>query len=214
VRQSVLLLQAAQARRDAVKYADEGKYQHASQILRAAADAIERSGLTDSALSEEEQALLRQAESMERGAAAYDSYSRKSMATQALYTMTDRHQGAQMLRTRETQRVYAPPPAVEKKPGTPPAAFMWNHRVFLVDRDVIKIGRAAQNDVVIERRTVSRFHCQLKREGEQIIVEDMSSTNGTFVNDTRLSAPHTLSVGDVVRIGDELLIFQEQSSSA
>ncbi len=206
VRRSVLLLQAAQARREAVQAADHGEFQEASQSLRAVAEAIEQSQVISPELDEERQALLKQAEELESGV-GYDKYSRKSMQTQAFYTMTDWHEGTQHLRTREMERIIRKP-AVDRKPGVTPTLMMWNNRHFPLDGEVIRIGRAAQNDVIIDRRSVSRFHCQLTRQGDQLVLEDLSSTNGTYVNDVRLQGQsHPLSVGDVVRVGDEQVVF-------
>lgn len=208
VRRSVLLLQAAQARREAVHAADKGDFLEASQVLRAVADDIEQSQIISPELDEERDALLKQASEMESGD-NYDKYSRKSMQTQAFYTMTDWHEGTQHLRTREMERVFKKP-AVEKKPGVAPLFMSWNNRQFPLDADLIRIGRASKNDIVIDRRSVSRFHSQITRLVDGLVLEDLSSTNGTFVNDTRLEGqPHTLSVGDVVRFGDEQVIFHD-----
>ncbi|GIL11595.1 MAG: hypothetical protein BroJett038_03150 [Chloroflexota bacterium] len=208
VRRSVLLLQAAQARREAIQSADRGDYKEASQSLHAVADAIEQSGALDDELNEERDALRKQARDLESGAAYYDKYSRKSMATQAFYTMSDWHEGTQSLRTRELERAVKKP-AIERKPGVTPAALMWNNRRFPLEGDLIRVGRAAQNDIVIDRRSVSRFHCQITRRDDGLALEDLSSTNGTFVNETRLNGAHVLSVGDVVRLGDEQVVFHE-----
>lgn len=209
VRRSVLLLQAAQARRSAVQSADQGFYQEASQVLRAAADAIDQSQITGDDLEEERDALRKQAGELEGGAAYYDSYSRKSMATQAFYTMADWHEGTQHLRMREQARSPQHPP-IERRPGTAPSVLLWNNHPYALEGGLIRIGRAAQNDIVIDRRSVSRFHCQISRQDDQLVLEDLSSTNGTFVNDIRLQTePYVLSVGDVVRIGNEQVIFYD-----
>ncbi len=208
VRRSVLLLQAAQARREAILSADQGDYKKASQSLHAVADAIEQSGALTDELNEERDALRKQARDMESGAAHYDKYSRKFMATQAFYTMSDWHEGTQSLRTRELERAIKKP-TIERKPGVTPASLTWNNRQFPLDGDLIRLGRAEQNDIVIDRRSVSRFHCQITRHEEGLALEDLSSTNGTFVNEVRLNGLHILSVGDVVRLGDEQVVFRE-----
>jgi len=208
VRQSVLLLQAAQARREAVAAADKGEYQQASQVLNQAAEAIDQSNIGSPELSEEERALRQQAAEMERGSEYFDSYSRKSMATQAIYTMTDRHESTQFFRTREVERS-TKPPLVEKKDGITPTFLTWGEQTFPLKGDLIRLGRAPQNEIVVNAKNVSRFHCQIKREGDKLILEDLGSTNGTFVNDTLLRESHVLSVGDVARIGHEHLIFHD-----
>lgn len=208
VRQSVLLLQAAHARREAVAAADKGEYQQASQVLKQAAEAIDEAHIGSTELAEERRALLQQAAEMQRGAEFYDSYSRKSMATQAIYTMTDRHESTQFFRTREVERI-AKGPNVEKKAGVTPAFITWGEQTFPLKSELIRLGRAPQNEIVINAKNVSRFHCQIKREGATLILEDLGSTNGTFINDVLLKQPHALSVGDVVRVGHEHLVFHD-----
>ena len=76
----------------------------------------------------------------------------------------------------------------------------------------MRIGRAPQNEVVINARSISRFHCQIKREGDRLLIEDLDSTNGTFVNGVRVETPVTLNVGDVALLGDESLIFRDSQA--
>jgi uncharacterized protein YegL len=205
---SVLLLQAARARRDAVKAADKGDFGRASQILRQAAIQIDTAKIPGDLLQEEQSALLKQADDLERGDEYYDGFSRKMMATQANYTMTDRHERTQSLRYRDVERQV--PPAVEKKPGVLPGSITWREQTIPLTADLIRVGRAPQNELVLDAKNISRFHCQIKREGERMVLEDLGSTNGTYVNEERITEPHLLSVGDVVRVGNEHLIFHDQ----
>lgn len=207
VQQSVLLLQAASARRTAIDAADKGQYQEASAVLRAAAEAIDHTGIDDAQLAEEREALQKQADDMERGAERYDDYSRKTMYTQAIYTMTDRHEGTQMLRTRELGREFRA--QVTQKPGVTPAVLTWNDQDFPLDGDLIRIGRAKQNEITIEANSISRFHAQLTRDGDRLLLEDLGSTNGTLLNGERLHAPQAVSVGDVAQLGYEHVVFKE-----
>ena len=208
VRRSVLLLQAARARRDAVAAADKGDYDRASQILKLAANAIEDSQILHKALVEEHDALLQQATEMQRGEEFYDSRSRKMMATQAVYTMTDRHESTQSLRSREIERMLKTPQE-EQKPGVTPVAITWREQTMPLHGELIRMGRAPQNEIILEAKNISRFHCQIKRENDRLVIEDLGSTNGTFVNEVRITEPHMLSVGDVVRVGHEQIIFHD-----
>lgn len=208
VRRTVLLLQAARARRDAIALADQGDYEHASQILRQAAGNIEDSQIMNRDLVDEQSVLLKQADEMEHGDEFYDSRSRKMMATQALYTMTDHHERTQSLRSREIERLIKQPD-VEKKPGITPTAFTWREQTIPLNGDLMRLGRAPQNEVMLDAKNISRFHCQIKLENERLVVEDLGSTNGTYVNEMRITEPHILSVGDVVRVGHEQLIFHD-----
>jgi Ca-activated chloride channel family protein len=222
VTQSVLLLQAARARQDAVQSADKGDYTSASQILRLAAEAIDASPVKNDQLVEERAALLLQAENMAQGSETYGDYSRKSLSTQAYYSLQNRHEHTVMLRAREMNREQdklrtieelptigqqsQPPPSTQ--PGTTPTRVEWRGRSYDLAGDVIRIGRAVHNEIIIEEKGVSRFHSQIRREGADWFIEDLGSTNGTMVGGSRIAQPHRLSVGDVVYVCDEKLIFK------
>jgi ABC transport system ATP-binding/permease protein len=63
------------------------------------------------------------------------------------------------------------------------------------------LGRAARADFMMDVPLVSRFHCRFTASNEGgLLLEDLDSTNGTFVNDRRI-ARATLTQGDRVRIG-------------
>ena len=69
------------------------------------------------------------------------------------------------------------------------------------------IGRSPDNQVVLDDPTVSRNHAWIKVEGEEFLVFDVGSANGTFVNDERVETPTPLENGDVVRFGTVELVF-------
>ena len=70
----------------------------------------------------------------------------------------------------------------------------------------ISIGRLPDNNIVIDNPAVSGRHARVYREGNHYVLEDMKSTNGTFVN-ARPVARHTLLEGDVVLVGKHTLVF-------
>lgn len=234
VRRSVLILQAAGARRQAVESADKGKYREAADALRAAASLLAESGLMDeNAISEEQSALLKQADEMERGAEAYDQYSRKSMSTQAFYSMVSRHDETVVLRYREQSRKGEaidadkatqerpraeptpenPPPSAQPDVPIPnPIALRWGEQVFQLNKDVIRIGRAPENDVIINVKGVSRFHAQLKHEGAGWLIEDVGSTNGTTLNGVALIQRSEIQIGDEILLCDEKVQIVAASS--
>jgi steroid delta-isomerase-like uncharacterized protein len=73
---------------------------------------------------------------------------------------------------------------------------------FELDRDVIIIGREKQSvDVMIADPAVSRRHARLTRQGNSYTIEDLKSSNGTFLNSQRISVPVLLSDGDVIELG-------------
>ena len=64
------------------------------------------------------------------------------------------------------------------------------------------IGRATRADFILDRTMVSRLHCRLTATPSgQLEVEDLNSTNGTFVNGRRLIKRTALSDGDRLRVG-------------
>jgi FHA domain-containing protein len=72
----------------------------------------------------------------------------------------------------------------------------------------LSIGRSAEADVQIEDRYASGLHARIFSRDGRTYVEDMSSTNGTLVNDATLRGEAELIDGDVVRIGDTEFRFE------
>ncbi len=70
------------------------------------------------------------------------------------------------------------------------------------------IGRLPGNSIVIDNPAVSSKHARVLREGDGYVIEDAQSTNGTFVNELRVTR-QTLSYGDIVLIGKHHLVFEE-----
>ena len=73
--------------------------------------------------------------------------------------------------------------------------------------DTLTIGRDQTNNTVLSHPQVSRFHARLTRRGTTYMVEDLGSTNGTFVNGEPVTAPRRLEEGDTIRIGPFRLVF-------
>lgn len=64
------------------------------------------------------------------------------------------------------------------------------------------VGRATRADFVVDAALVSRFHCRLTATSAGTLeLEDLRSTNGTFVNDLRVDRQALLSEGDRLRVG-------------
>src|SRR5262245_27669925 len=75
------------------------------------------------------------------------------------------------------------------------------------------IGRASAADLVVEAALVSRLHCRLEASVDGVDVIDLASTNGTFVNDTRVQRAR-LTAGDRLRVGRVELRIDRASPSA
>jgi hypothetical protein len=79
-------------------------------------------------------------------------------------------------------------------------------RVILGDLPM-RIGRVPGNDLVLAAAEVSRGHCSLVVENGRAVVTDLGSTNGTFVNDQRITEPTALEEGARLRIGPFVLAY-------
>ncbi len=71
------------------------------------------------------------------------------------------------------------------------------------------IGRDPACDIVISDAEVSRRHARVLISGDTCILEDLGSTNGTFVNGRRISAPHELRPGDTIMMGENVVVVFE-----
>ena len=78
-----------------------------------------------------------------------------------------------------------------------------------IDSAPISVGRGGQNDVAIERdEFASSAHALFTPQRDGVWIEDIGSTNGTFVNGEQLDEPRRLVPSDVVRIGATELRFE------
>ena len=80
---------------------------------------------------------------------------------------------------------------------------------YELNRDTMTIGRDITNDIVINDPEVSRHHCRLVSTPGGYTIEDLRSTNGTFVNRQRISAPYQLNSGDLVGMGETVTLAYE-----
>ncbi len=134
---------------------------------------------------------------------------------------------------KESQTEVAPPGWQEPGGGAPPFAPAPSesaaaggtrviergpkHLAMLVDKSrpdqrhdlkgTMNIGRARDNQIIIDHATVSRHHAWIKSEGDRFLVFDIGSANGTYVNDEQIDAPRPLENGDLVRFGDAEFVF-------
>ena len=80
---------------------------------------------------------------------------------------------------------------------------------FPLDGDQLTIGRDSSNGVAINDAEVSRRHARLNFQGGKYVLEDLGSTNGTFVNGQRLAGPVVLKPGDVVSLGEQIVLMYD-----
>ena len=70
------------------------------------------------------------------------------------------------------------------------------------------LGRGDQADIVLADSFASSRHARLVPHGDVIVLEDLGSTNGTYLNDEPLRGPQPLHPGDRIRIGDSAFTFE------
>ncbi len=81
-----------------------------------------------------------------------------------------------------------------------------SHRGVTFDlRNELTIGRAGKCQVVLDDSYVSQVHARLFAKGDSYMVEDLGSTNGTYLNRRKVTAPTELRRGDRVKIGKTVL---------
>ncbi|HRQ24074.1 MAG TPA: FHA domain-containing protein [Anaerolineales bacterium] len=83
---------------------------------------------------------------------------------------------------------------------------------FPLEGDQLTIGRDSSNGVSINDPEVSRKHSRLSFQGGKYVLEDLGSTNGTFVNGQRLAGPVVLKSGDVISLGEQIVLMYDAVS--
>lgn len=78
---------------------------------------------------------------------------------------------------------------------------------FLLDTDLVTVGRHPDSDIFLDDITVSRRHATFTRVGTGHQIADLGSLNGTYVNRDRIDTEVTLASGDEVQIGKYRLIY-------
>jgi pSer/pThr/pTyr-binding forkhead associated (FHA) protein len=73
----------------------------------------------------------------------------------------------------------------------------------------LRVGRHPFNEVSLPDLSVSRYHCWLALQNGRVLIEDLASVNGTFVNGDRLRDRRELKPGDRVLVGNTQFVFAE-----
>src|SRR5688572_22427087 len=76
----------------------------------------------------------------------------------------------------------------------------------------ITIGRSARNDVCVPDPFASRVHAEVRREGDQYVLQDLGSANGTYYNGSRLERPVMLTHGSRIQIGETEIVFKDKAA--
>jgi hypothetical protein len=95
----------------------------------------------------------------------------------------------------------APRLVVERAPGHEPGM------IYDLDGDLV-LGRGDRAEIRLEDPFASSRHARIFEQGNSVVVEDLGSTNGTYLNEELLQSQRPLHPGDRVRIGDSEFTFE------
>lgn len=82
-------------------------------------------------------------------------------------------------------------------------------KVYPLDGAELTVGRDTSNAVSINDAEVSRKHAKLELRGTAYLIQDLGSTNGTFVNGMRITSAQVLNPGDTVSFGENIMLMYE-----
>jgi sulfite reductase alpha subunit-like flavoprotein/pSer/pThr/pTyr-binding forkhead associated (FHA) protein len=80
---------------------------------------------------------------------------------------------------------------------------------FALNGEPLTIGRSDEMQVVLQDQMTSRRHARIDWQNGKPAIEDLGSSNGTFVNNVQITLPHLLNPGDKIQIGQTILRFQK-----
>ena len=80
-------------------------------------------------------------------------------------------------------------------------------QVFDLDQSSIVVGRGEDTDILIDNPSMSRRHAEFRQEGDGWLVEDLGSSNGTFIGGERLEGPRAVEEGTEVAFGKFSIVF-------
>ncbi|MCC6558013.1 MAG: VWA domain-containing protein [Polyangiaceae bacterium] len=211
-RAEVLVAEADDARAEARRLADRSQFEGAAAVLRRMIHTIEREpgykAGDGSRLSEALEQLVDEAVAMERrpDREAYEVFRKAQVQTPLLTEAPPASVSAPMSMRMMSSVAGALPSASLLIISGDDAG-----RRFPLDQPRITIGRTAAAQICLRDANVSRLHAVLTAQRGRFMASDLGSTNTTCLNGARLTKPAPLSPGDVLRIGDIELRYEEHA---
>ena len=95
---------------------------------------------------------------------------------------------------------------------TPRLAAIYGHlrdETIYLNESVNSIGRQLSNDIILDDPRASREHCLIRNVGQQYVIEDLQSANGTYVNGERVTEK-SLTEGSLIQVGASRFLFRLQ----
>ena len=87
-------------------------------------------------------------------------------------------------------------------------------QVYDLSKERIVVGRDDGADILIDNPSVSRRHAEFRMEGGSWVIEDLGSSNGTFMGGQKIEGPRTLSIGDEIGLGKFSIVFGKEVGEA
>jgi pSer/pThr/pTyr-binding forkhead associated (FHA) protein len=99
-------------------------------------------------------------------------------------------------------------------PGLPEKAYLViNARLFHLDKEIVRIGRSTENDLVLNDPSVSRFHAEIRYEDSQFALIDIGSSGGTFLNNKKVTKSVLFS-GDIIVFSKLPIMFMSAAGAS
>jgi DNA-binding response OmpR family regulator len=88
-----------------------------------------------------------------------------------------------------------------------------SNQEHLLEQTITRLGRAVENEIVIVSKRASREHAHIRRDGRRTFLDDLGSTNGTFLNGERVLGSVQLRDGDQISVGEVTFTFHDPDTT-
>ncbi|MEM7677856.1 MAG: FHA domain-containing protein [Myxococcota bacterium] len=115
----------------------------------------------------------------------------------------------------QLESVKEPPPPANDGDPSPLLVLKYNDvelQRFVLRTEPCLIGRGKDCDIQIAERRLSRRHCRVRTDGDRVVLEDLGSQNGTFVNRRRIPDRRDLQHGDILNFAEYSILFLADAS--